>query len=178
MVECGIDNLFPQFLVDVYHMKSITHKTIINRKVKMIAGEGFVETLDPLLSDFIKNKFSDETLNDILIKIAFDLEIHGGFALNIRWNQLGDKIAEINHITFETVRVDKNNSNNGLPQYYWISTDWGYIRKHQPKKIQGFSKKYTENKSQILYVNEYQPGSRMFYPIPIYYSSINWILLS
>ena len=175
-VECGVDNLFPQFLVDVYHMKSITHKTIINRKVKMISGGGFAESLDPKVNDFVKNKFSDDSLNDILIKISYDLEIHGGFALNIRWNQLGSEIAEISHIPFETVRVDKNNAENGLPRYYWVSQDWSYMRKHQPKKYQGFSRKYTENKSQILYVTEYQPGSRMFYPIPSYYSSINWVL--
>jgi hypothetical protein len=175
-VECGIDNLFPQFLVDVYHMKSITHKTIINRKVKMIAGGGFELTTDPILTDFIKNKFSDEDLNDILFKITYDLEIHGGFALNVRWNQLGDKIAEISHIPFETIRVDKNNSDNGLPQYFWVSTDWTNMRKFTPKKMQGFSNKFTENKSQVLYVTEYQPGSRMFYPIPSYYSSINWVL--
>jgi len=175
-VECGVDNLFPQFLVDVYHMKSITHKTIINRKVKMIAGQGFVKPTTPELQEFISNKFSDDTLEDILVKIAFDLEIHGGFALNVRWNQLGDKIAEINHIPFETIRIDKHNPDNGMPKYYWHSTDWCNVRKNAPKKIQGFSQKWTENRSQIFFNMEYQPGSRMFYPIPTYYSSINWIL--
>jgi len=175
-IECGVDNLFPQFLVDVYHMKSITHKTIINRKVKMISGYGFEEPVDQIAKDFIKNKFSDDTLNDILIKITYDLEIHGGFALNVIWDQLGEKISRIEHIPFETVRVDKGNCNNGLPQYFWTSADWSFLRKKPAFKHQGFSRKYTENKSQILYTMEYQPGNQVYYPIPTYYSSINWVL--
>jgi hypothetical protein len=176
-IEYGIDNLFPQFLVDVYHMKSITHKTIINRKVKMIVGGGFEKSDNPEINNFISNRFNDnDDLNDVLIKVAYDLEIHGGFSLNVRWDQLGNKISEINHIPYETLRVSKNNGSNGLPDYYWHSNDWSNIRRFTPRKAQGFSTKYKENKSQILYKSEFMPGARMFYPIPMYYSSINWIL--
>jgi len=112
----------------------------------------------------------------LLIKVAFDLEINGGFALNIIWSQDGESIAEIEHIPFKTVRVDKNNGTSGQPDYYWVSDDWSNMRKYKPVKKQGFSQKYKQEKSQILYKAEYIPGARMFYPIPSYYSSINWIL--
>jgi hypothetical protein len=174
-VTYGPTNQFPQFLVDVYHMKSITHKTIINRKQKMIWGGGWIKQPSVQFKSFYNNMFSKDNLDDILRKVSFDLEIHGGFALNVIWNKLGDKIAQIDHIPFESVRVDKSNSSNDV-DYYWISSDWTNVRKHKPLKYQGFSKKYKDVKSQVLYVTEYQPGSRMFYPIPMYYSSINWIL--
>lgn len=175
-IDYGIDNLFPQFLQDVYIMKSITQKTIINRKQKMIAGEGFQKAISPELNRFLNNTFSDDTLDEILYKIGFDLEINGGFALNIIWSQDGNSISQIEHIPFETVRIDKNNGTSGQPDYYWISDDWSNTRKFKPVKVQGFSKKYKGEKSQILYKGEYIPGSRMFYPIPSYYSSINWVL--
>jgi hypothetical protein len=175
-IDYGDDNLFPQFLQDVYIMKSITQKTIINRKQKMIAGGGFKKPVSEDLRLFWKNRFSDDTLDEILIKVAFDLEINGGFALNVIWSQDGESIAEIEHIPFETVRVDKNNGTSGQPDCYWVSDDWSNMRKYKPVKKQGFSQKYKQEKSQILYKAEYIPGARMFYPIPSYYSSINWIL--
>jgi hypothetical protein len=175
-IDYGDDNLFPQFLQDVYIMKSITQKTIINRKQKMIAGGGFKQPVSEDLKLFWKNRFSDDNLDDILIKVAFDLEINGGFALNVIWSNDGETIAEIEHIPFETVRVDKNNGMSGQPDYYWVSDDWSNMRKYKPVKKQGFSQKYKQEKSQILYKAEYIPGARMFYPIPSYYSSINWIL--
>ena len=175
-INYGPTNQFPQFLVDTYHMKSITHKTIINRKQKMVFGEGWIEGQSLQFKEFFNNKYSDDNLNQVLRKISFDLELHGGFALNIIWSKLGDRIAAVEHIDFESVRVDKMNGKTDGPDYYWISGDWSNTRKNKPKKYQGFSRKWKENKSQILYITEYQPGSRMFYPIPMYYSSINWIL--
>lgn len=171
----GVDNKFPQFITDVYHTKSITHKTIINRKVKMIAGQGFVDSLDPITNEFLKNIYNDDDLNDILYKITFDLELYDGFALGVRWNQLGDKISEVYHIPFETIRVDKNNNTEGLPNYFWISDDWS-DRRIKPKKYQGFSPKYKENLNQVYYCDSYQPGHKMIYPIPSYFSSMNWIV--
>jgi len=175
-ITYGPTNEFPQFLVDTYHMKSITHKTIINRKQKMVFGEGWLEGQSVQFKEFFNNKYSNDDLNEILRKVGFDLEIHGAFALNVIWSKTGEKIAAVEHIPFESVRVDKNNYKTDGPDYYWISGDWTNTRKNKPKKYQGFSQKYKENKSQILYKCEYQPGSRMFYPIPMYYSSINWIL--
>ena len=175
-ITYGPTNTFPQFLVDTYHMKSITHKTIINRKQKMIFGEGWKTPIDSVGKVFLQNPYCDDNMDDILRKMAFDLEINGGFALNIIWSNDGTKIAEISHIPFETVRVDKENGKKDGPDYVWISSDWSNHRKHKPVKYQMFSKKYKEVKSQVLYITEYQPGSRMFYPIPMYYSSINWIL--
>jgi len=173
-IDYGYDNNFPEFLTDVYTLKSITHKTIINRKQKMISGGGFIETPENIL--FLENIFSDDTMNDILNKISLDLELYGGYALNIIWSNSGDKISQIEYVPFESVRVDKNNGEFGVPDYYWISSDWSQKHKFQPKKIQGFSKKYKEEKSQIFYYKEHTVGSRQFYPIPSWYSSINYIL--
>ena len=174
-VSWGPTNTFPQFLVDVYHTRSITHKTIINRKAKMIGSQGWVLPTDPSSLSFYKNVFNEDNLDDVLYKLTYDLELFNGFALGVRWNQTKERIAEVYHIPFETIRVDKNNGREGLPDWYHISDDWG-DRRMKPKKVQGFSTKYKDNYNQILYCQEYQPGHGMWYPIANYYSSMNWIL--
>ncbi len=173
-IDFGYDNNFPEFLTDVYTLKSITHKTIINRKQKMISGGGFEQTIDNKL--FLENIFSEDSLDIILKKVALDYELYNGFALNIIWSNSNEKISQIEYIPFESIRVDKHNGGFGQADYYWVSSDWSQKHKFQPKKVQGFSKKYKEEKSQILYFKEHTVGSRQFYPIPNWYSSINYIL--
>jgi hypothetical protein len=51
----------------------------------MIWGGGWTKSLDPFVKQFLDNPFSNDNLNDILRKISFDLEINGGFALNVIW---------------------------------------------------------------------------------------------
>jgi hypothetical protein len=174
-IDYGYDNLFPQFLTDIYNWKSITHKTIIRRKTKMVSGEGFEET--PENKDIIKNFYSEDTLDDILRKVSYDFEIYDSFALNVLWNRTGDKVVRVEHIPAESIRMDKH-WKGGEKNYYWVSKDWSNTRRWKPEKWPCFSKKYlNENEnSQILYYREYQPGSRIVYPIPSYYSSINWVL--
>jgi hypothetical protein len=176
----GDKNDFPSYLIDVYKFKSITHKAIIDRKVDMMSV-GFEETLDPVVQAFIKNTsglFSEDTLEDILPKISLDLLIMGGFALEVIWSRDGKSIGQVEHIPFENVRIDKRNglAKNG-PNYYWISENWRNRAKYTPIRIQGFSEKHKEEKTQILYVTKYDAGkTSMSYPLVKWYSSINYIL--
>ena len=173
----GEKNDFPEYLIDVYKFKSITHKAIIDRKVDMMSV-GFEDTLDENINLFIKNEFSNDTLNDILYKVSLDLLIMGGFALEVIWSNNGKKISQIEHIPFETIRIDKNNGvMRDTPDYYWVSKNWKNRYKYIPQRVQGFSTKYKDEKRQILYVSKYDAGkTNMSYPLVKWYSSVNYIL--
>lgn len=174
-VQWGIDNKFPQFIVDTYHTRAITLKTIINRKVKMIGSQGWEVPTDPASLAFYKNIYNQDDADEVLYKITFDLELFDGFALGVRWSNDGERISEIYHIPFESIRVDKNNGIEGIPDWYWFSDDWT-DRREKPKKVQGFSPKFKDNKNQIYYCASYQPGHKMYYPVPLFYSAMNWVI--
>lgn len=173
-VTWGVNNDFPQYLTDVYTLKSLTHKTIIEDKQKMIYGKGFEQTAENKL--FLENIFSDDNLDEILKKVALDYEIYGAFCLNVIWSNSGDKISQIEYLPLEAFRIDKQNGKLGKPDYFWYSQDWRQRYKYKPLKYQGFSKKYKEQKSQILYYKDHTPGAGKFYSTPNWYTSLNLIL--
>lgn len=149
----GRDNLYPQFLVDQFHNKSITHKQIINRKVKMIAGNGFdlPTNPSPKLLQFLANVNGELSMEKIAMKMAFDLEIFNGITLNPVWDITGDNINTVKYVPFERHRQDRYNyEGDGLPLYAWISNDWcdKYVRHTEPQKFLQFNTKWTKKKSQ------------------------------
>ncbi len=95
-------NLYPQFLIDLYYNSS-TQAAIINATSELIAGEGLViedegeRDLEAIvkLKKFFANANSNETLDEVIKKIAFDFKLQGAFALNIVWSQDRTQIAEI-----------------------------------------------------------------------------------
>jgi len=79
-VNYGDDNLFPQYLVDLYH-SSATHNALSTTIAMMIFGEGFdASDLDGRLA------FDQWNLNDELRKACLDFKIQGGFALEVNWS--------------------------------------------------------------------------------------------
>lgn len=176
-IEWGDKNDFPQYLIDVYKFKSITHKAIINRKVDMLSY-GFEDTLDPVVQNFIKNSFSNDNLEDILYKVSLDLLVMGGFALEVIWSKDGKKIAQIEHVPFENIRVDKyNNIDKTIPNIFYLSDNWRNRFKYIPLPVQGFSVVHKAEKRQIMWVSKYDAGkTTMSYPLVNWYSSLNYIL--
>jgi hypothetical protein len=85
-------NLYPQFLIDLYYSSSIT-AAIVNATAEMISAEDLVITDEDdrdeearvKLQNFMNNANGNETLHEVLKKVAFDFKLQGGFALNIVW---------------------------------------------------------------------------------------------
>jgi hypothetical protein len=171
-IEYGEKNLYPIDLLDVYHNKSNKHKAIINRKSKMIYGQGWnTEGVSPEVDTFTKNLTQKENLDDILGKIAYDLEIFGGFALLIKWTNNGEKIGGIKYMPFQNIRVSTDTNK------YWHCNDWKQYRKseYEPVEIQGYDPTISkEEPLQLFYYLDYKPGNSE-YPIPNYSSTLNWI---
>ena len=175
-VEFGEDNLFTQYLLDIYTERSITHRAITDRKIDMISGNGFEIPASPTPEyiEFLKNKFNDDDLEIVVKKITVDYELTDSFAIGVIWNGDRTKIAQLYHIPIQTIRFDKN-FYKSYPKYFWVSDDWNDLRKCPPRKIQCFSKNPDGDKHQIYYHKKYSVGNK-WYAVPKYYGSLNWFI--
>jgi len=167
-------NRYPEYLLDLYRRSAKNH-AIINSKKDYVVGQGWAvnaEGLDTLglakLQEFINHPNQYESLNDILEKVALDYELYNGFALEIVYNQLNDKIAAVYHADFARYRSNDDGS------CYYHSEDWS---KHNPivEKIEAFDWKNPSGK-QLLYVKGYSPDCK-YYPLPTYLGSTSYIEL-
>jgi DNA-binding Lrp family transcriptional regulator len=167
-------NRYPEYLLDLYRRSAKNH-AIINSKKDYVVGQGWAvnaEGLDTLglarLQEFINHPNQYESLNDILEKVALDYELYNGFALEIVYNQLNDKIAAVYHADFARYRSNEDGS------CYYYSEDWS---KHNPvvENIEAFNWKEPSGK-QLLYVKGYSPDCK-YYPLPTYLGSTSYIEL-
>lgn len=177
-VEYGQDNLYPYYLISLSN-KSSLHSSILKQKSMLIGGCGWnKDGLSPDALQMLKNIYNEDDLDEILFKISMDLELYGGFFLNVIWSKDGSKISEINYIDPSKVRI-ANPEINGVGTFteaYFVSNGWENTSKYEPVLYQGFSTTDKSEKSQILYVKEYRPGTE-FYARPEYEPGVRWIEL-
>ena len=177
-VEYGGDNQYPNYLISLSN-KSTLHSSILKQKAMLIGGQGWAKTnLSPEAQMFIKNVYNDDDLDEMLFKVAMDLELYGGFFLNLIWSKDGERIAEINYVDPSKVRIAMPDQDEKYPQNenYWISDGWENVQKYPPVLYPGFSTISKKKRSQILYVKEYRPGTE-WYARPEYEPAIRWIEL-
>lgn len=181
-ISYGKKNDLPQELIRLYQNCDGLHAALIKRKADMIAGNGFLEV--PALDEFFKNQYSKEELAKVAYKMAFDIVLFGGYYLNIVWGANGQKIARIEHVPFEKVRIAKPEDDISCDvSGFYISRDWLKIRREEntPKYICSFEpdneEKRIEYPSQLLYCRVYNPGMD-YYTIPSYTPILNYLKLS
>lgn len=174
IVKWGEKNDYPQYLLDLYNFYGSTiHKSIINRKSKMISGKGFNDILDDRLKEFVKrNKLESEVK-----KATLDYEIFNGFAFEIIWNIDGTEIASISHINLHKLRLGIKSKEMAF-DHYLFSNDWSQYKKDMyiPEPIRAFNPNNRSGK-QIYFYTEYNPADIIGYPIQAYSTSMNWIEL-
>lgn len=178
----GKDNLYPQYLLKL-SQRSAKHNAILTGKQHFISGNGWVvdgeENAE--LQAFIDNANKNETLDDILEKVALDLEIFGGFALEIIWNKLKTKIASISHMDFSYLRSSKKNS------LFYFTRHWNdkgrdndnLIATLNPQDNKDFERILAFNPrsrigKQILYFKQYRSGLEV-YPVPEYIGCVPYV---
>ena len=168
-INYGDDNLFPQYLVDLYH-SSATHNALVTSIAMMIFGEGFdASDLEGRLA------FDQWNLNDELRKACLDFKIQGGFALEVNWSLDRTTIANVSHLPFENVRSGFVNDDEKVESYFY-SKDWS-DKREEPVELCPFNEKEKlDHPTQIMYVKPFSPGS-YYYPKPDYIGSINYIEL-
>ena len=183
-IEYGTEdwkNLYPQFLIDLYYNSS-THAAIINATAEMIAGEDLIaEEEDTNLDSYVKlKKFlrhanSNESLHQVIKKVAFDFKLQGAYALHIVWNRERTEIAEVYHVPVERVRAGKPNA-MGKVDCYYISADWSNTRANKPYPVPAFNVNDRTSGSQLLYTGAYSPNMDCYHT-PDYLAANNWCLV-
>ena len=175
-------NLYPQFLIDLYYSSSIT-AAIVNATAEMISAEDIVisdeedrdEEARVKLQNFMNNANSNETLHEVIKKVAFDFKLQGAFALNIVWSKDRTQIAEIYHIPVEKIRCERPDE-FGKTRAYYVSGDWANTRTNKPYRVPAFNVNDRTSPNQILYTGLYSPNMNSYFT-PDYVSCNNWALI-
>ena len=127
------------------------------------------------LQNFLDRANSNESLHEVLKKVAFDFKLQGAFALNIVWSKDRTQIAEIYHVGVEKIRCarpDEFGKTNG----YYISSDWANTRTNKPYYVPAFNVNDRTSPNQLLYSGLYSPNMNSYYT-PDYVSCNNWALI-
>jgi len=183
-IEYGTEewkNLYPQFLIDLYYNSS-THAAIINATAEMIAGEDLIAEEEDInlesyvkLKKFLRHANSNESLHQVIKKVAFDFKLQGAYALHIVWNRERTEIAEVYHVPVERVRAGRPNELGKIDCYY-ISADWSNTRSNKPYPINAFNVNDRTSGSQLLYTGAYSPNMDCYHT-PDYLAANNWALV-
>lgn len=96
-VRWGEDNAYPQYLWQLY-LNNAVLGSIINSIADFVCG-------DAIINGETKANEDGETMSDVIRKVAFDLNIFGGFALQVLRNIRGD-VSEVYVLDFRKVRVN------------------------------------------------------------------------
>ena len=181
----GKKNDFPDILKEMMNTSSL-HSAILKKKSDMSAGLGFEATTSEQ-KDFINNFNGSETINEIVYKNAYDLALYGGYCFLVTWSKDKKSIARVQYMDWSKVRKVKeleDDSEVAVRQtegvdFFQISADWTQERKekYKPEIVQGFSTKYNDVATQLVYVPMYRPGSEDVYPLPDYQACSTYIAL-
>ena len=175
-------NLYPQFLIDLYYSSSIS-AAIINSTSEMIAGEALIiddeEDRDlearVKLQNFMNRANGNESLHEVIKKLAFDFKLQGGFALNLVWSKDRTQIAEIYHVDVSKIRCARPDE-FGKTSGYYISADWTNTRQNKPYYVPAFNANDRTSANQIMYSGLYSPDMNSYYT-PDWASCTNWGLI-
>ncbi len=168
-ITYGEDNLYPDFLIELYN-KSPKHNAIVSAKASYIAGVGTaIKGSDTAIIAKAQQKVDAinayESLDELKVKIADDLELFNGFALEIIWSRDKSKISEIYHLPFQKVR-------KSLDGNFVYCEDWT-DRKAEHIQYNAFNPITRESK-QLYYCQLYRAGQGV-YPLPDYVGGLKYI---
>lgn len=165
----GDDNLYPEFLIEMYN-KSPKHNAIVSAKASYVAGVGTsIKGQDTAIIAKAQQKVESinayESLDELKAKVADDLELFNGFAMEIIWSRDKQKISEIYHLPFQKVRKT-------LDDKFAFCEDWS-DRKCEIIEYTPFNPITRESK-QLYYCQLYRAGQGI-YPLPDYVGGLKYI---
>lgn len=165
----GEDNLYPEFLIEMYN-KSPKHNAIVSAKASYLAGVGTsMKGQDTAIIAKAQQKVEAinayESLDELKAKVADDLELFNGFALEIIWSRDKQKISEIYHLPFQKIRKT-------LDDKFAFCEDWS-DRKCEIIEYNPFNPITRESK-QLYYCQLYRAGQGI-YPLPDYVGGLKYI---
>lgn len=119
-VSWGKRNDFPNMLMDFY-VNSPIHSACVDFLVNGIVGGGVdYEKMEMSDSELVPNCY--ENWNTVIERLAFDLVVFGGFAIQIIKNR-NDKTYSFFHQPFNTIRFGKKNEDGEVKKVY-LCKEW------------------------------------------------------
>lgn len=160
-VKFGEDNLFPDYLYELFHNSSQMAAIILQMK-NYVLGSGITSNFHLKI---VNRKL--ETFENFIDKLVFDYLLYGGFAFQIIKNKLG-QIAELNHLDFKYIRVDEDETK------VFFSKDWDKGRR-TPLVYDRWDVNSNSSNS-VFYFKGYL--TRECYPEPFYISCLTSLEIS
>ena len=160
-VKFGEDNLFPDYLYELFHNSSQMASIILQMK-NYVLGNGLTSNF---YLKIVNRKL--ETFENFIDKLVFDYLLYGGFAFQIIKNKLG-QIAELNHLDFKYIRVDEDETK------VFFSKDWSKGRR-TPLVYDKWDVNSNSSNS-VFYFKGFL--TRECYPMPFYISCLTSLEIS
>lgn len=167
-IRFGEDNLYPQYLNEMYYMSPL-HGAIVDFKTNATIGGGysFDESKLTDMEKVVLYAFGKKIgFKDTLKTITKDVILHGRcyFLIELK----GGKTYNVKRVAPEKVRINQEKT------IYAVNEDWRFgmtIRTYEPY--------HPECKDgQYLYTYEQKSVGQDYYPLPQYTSALNFAFLS
>lgn len=157
-VYWGIDNKYPDFIWDIYN-KCGALQSIIDGLTDYTVGEEIINN-----TGIDEENIHGDTIADIVCKLILDRYIYGGFALQVRYNTLGEIIG-LAHLDMRKCRIDE------YGRHVYVYERWNKWKTGEMAKFNPFDPETgAEDGVQIYYYKGMK--TRGVYPIPDYSASI------
>lgn len=165
-IKYGTDNMLPQKIIEINN-ESAVNKAIIDNKITYIMGVGVDSTVR-------SSPNAEQSWDQFIERITKDYVTFGGFCFQVILSNNGTKRI-LYHTDFSKVRVGSVDD-YGVAQNYFISNDWRKTSgKTAPVNIKAYSVEKLEiGTPYLFYYKDYEP-SLDYYPIPSYFSALNYI---
>lgn len=175
--DWGNDNQLPDDLIRLYQNSPI-NQAAINTVAELIKGQGLViNGVEDFENLSVPN--SGQNWNELWCDLVDNFSIFEGIAIEVVYNGLGDKIAELYVIPTNYVRsAGQDDDDNDIG--YYLTKDWLRIntkaRKFaEPQFIEPYNPETARaGVNQLLFIFPNKPG-QTYYPIPGYYSGKRYI---
>ena len=160
-VNYGEDNNYYQYLIDRYN-GSATNNAIINGISEMIYGRGLDATDSNRKPDEYAQMMSLFS-KDCVRKLAYDLKLMGGAAIQVVYSKDHSKILQVEHFPVETLRAEKCNEDGDIEAYYYMA-DWTKLKpSDKPQRIPAFG--FSNEGVEILFIKPYRAGFYYYSPV-------------
>jgi hypothetical protein len=167
-VRFGSDNLYPQYMNQMYYMSPL-HGSIVDFKTNATIGGGYTFDESKLtdMEKVVLYAFGKKIgFKDTLKTITKDVILHGRcyFLIELK----GGKTYNVKRVAPEKVRI------NQAKTLYAVNEDWQF-----GMQIRTFEPYHPECKDgTFLYVYEQKSVGQDYYPLPQYTSALNFAFLS
>lgn len=164
-IPWGEDNQLPEQLIEASQHSAI-HRGILQSKIDYIVGSDVIFDNNNLIG-------SEKKMKKLIRKLAGDLEILGGCAIELIYSRNKKAIVEMNYIPIQSLRYEKTTEIE--PEYVYYSKDWSNTRKYKPISIPLYNEDNPNKEGrEIMIIKKYWAGNP-YQIIPSYYGAMNYI---